>query len=252
MLDLVVNHTSDAHPWFQAARSNPRSPFRDWYVWLQAEPPDRFEGMMFPGVENETWTYDEQAHAWYRHRFYRFEPALNTDNPAVREEIRKVALFWVRLGVTGFRIDEVLSQAGDVPTGPRGEASEKCRDDIDVSVGRCALVPAATTDKERVPVNGGMQWFFFATGAAIWIALWAAIRLERRLGLRPATRNAPAARPTGRHHRCRNMPPGPVPRPHISCPPVRACPPGHWQSSRGPSAKPTVLAPPPGPAAPSR
>ena len=111
---------------------------------------------MFPGLENETWTHDEQAHAWYRHRFYRFEPDLNTDYPAGREKIRKVALFWVRLGVTGFRIDEVLSQAGDVLTGPHGEASEKCRHDIDVSVWRCALVPAATTDKERVPVNGGM------------------------------------------------------------------------------------------------
>lgn len=77
-----------------------------------------------PGVENETWTY-EQAHAWYRHRFYRFEPDLNTDNPAVREEIRKVALFWVGLGVTGFRIDKILSQAGDVLTGPHGEASEE-------------------------------------------------------------------------------------------------------------------------------
>ena len=77
-----------------------------------------------PGVENETWTY-EQAHAWYRHRFYRFEPDLDTDNPAVREEIRKVALFWVGLGVTGFRIDKVLSQAGDVLTGPHGEASEE-------------------------------------------------------------------------------------------------------------------------------
>ena len=56
MLDLVVNHTSDQHPWFQSARSDPHSPFRDWYVWSQTEPPDRFEGMAFPGVENETWT----------------------------------------------------------------------------------------------------------------------------------------------------------------------------------------------------
>ena len=88
MLDLVVNHTSDQHPWFQAARSDPDSPFRDWYVWSATEPPDRFEGMVFPGVEKETWTYDEMAAAWYRHRFYRFEPDLNTDNPTVREEIR--------------------------------------------------------------------------------------------------------------------------------------------------------------------
>ena len=67
--------------------------------------PDRFEGMVFPGIENETWTYDEVAHAWYRHRFYRFEPDLNTDNPAVREEIQKIAMFWLGLGVSGFRID---------------------------------------------------------------------------------------------------------------------------------------------------
>jgi maltose alpha-D-glucosyltransferase/alpha-amylase len=105
MVDLVVNHTSDQHPWFQAARSDPSSPFRDWYVWSETEPADRFEGMVFPGVENETWTYDEVAGAWYRHRFYRFEPDLNTDNPEVREEIRKISLFWLRLGIAGFRVD---------------------------------------------------------------------------------------------------------------------------------------------------
>ncbi|HWF36748.1 MAG TPA: alpha-amylase family protein [Solirubrobacteraceae bacterium] len=105
MLDLVVNHTSDQHPWFQSARSDPNSPFRDWYVWSETEPPDRFEGMVFPGIENETWTYDEVAGAWFRHRFYRFEPDLNTDNPAVREEIRKIILFWLENGIAGFRVD---------------------------------------------------------------------------------------------------------------------------------------------------
>jgi maltose alpha-D-glucosyltransferase/alpha-amylase len=105
MLDLVVNHTSDQHPWFQAARSDRESPFRDWYVWSDTEPADRFEGMVFPGVETETWTYDETAGAWYRHRFYRFEPDLNTDNPAVRDEIRRISLFWLRLGVAGYRVD---------------------------------------------------------------------------------------------------------------------------------------------------
>jgi maltose alpha-D-glucosyltransferase / alpha-amylase len=105
MLDLVVNHTSDQHPWFQSARRDPDSPYRDWYVWSETEPPDRFEGMVFPGVENEKWTRDEVAHAWYRHRFYRFEPDLNTDNPAVREEIQKITMFWLGLGVSGFRVD---------------------------------------------------------------------------------------------------------------------------------------------------
>ncbi|MFY9935125.1 MAG: alpha-amylase family protein [Streptosporangiaceae bacterium] len=105
MLDFVVNHTSDQHPWFRSARSDPDSPYRDWYVWSETEPPDRFEGMVFPGVENEKWTWDDVAHAWYRHRFYRFEPDLNTDNPAVREEIQKIAVFWLGLGVSGFRVD---------------------------------------------------------------------------------------------------------------------------------------------------
>jgi hypothetical protein len=199
----------------------------------------------------------EQAHAWHRHRFYRFEPDLNTDNPAVREEIRKVALFWVGLGVTGFRIDEGLSQAGDVLTGPHGEASEKCRDDVDdVSVWRCALVAAAP----RIGTSTwecGMLWFFFATGAAIWIALWAAIRLERRLGLTPVpTRNAPVARPAGRHHRCRNMPPARRPGlcHGLTSPARPSAPalPAIRNPAEAPPAKPAVLAPPPGPAAPSR
>ena len=124
MLDLVVNHTSDAHRGFRRALESALAV--PGLVRMVAGRTSRsLRGNDVPGVENETWTY-EQAHAWYRHRFYRFEPDLNTDNPAVREEIRKkVALFWVGLGVTGFRIDKVLSQAGDVLTGPHGEASEE-------------------------------------------------------------------------------------------------------------------------------
>ena len=105
MLDLVINHTSEQHPWFQAARSDPNSRFRDWYVWSEDEPADRWVGSVFPGVEKETWTYDEVAKAWYRHRFYRFQPDLNTDNPEVRAEIEKIVGYWLRLGVSGFRID---------------------------------------------------------------------------------------------------------------------------------------------------
>lgn len=105
LLDLVVNHTSDENPWFQAARAAPDSPWRDWYVWSKKEPPDRKEGAAFPGVQDSTWTYDEKVAAWYHHRFYEFEPDLNTDNPAVRDEIRKILAFWLRLGVGGFRVD---------------------------------------------------------------------------------------------------------------------------------------------------
>ena len=105
MLDLVVNHTSIEHPWFQSARNDPNSPYRDWYIWCEHEPSDRYQGMVFPGVQKETWTFDEQAQAWYFHRFYDFEPDLNHANPEVREEIRKIIGFWLRLGIAGFRVD---------------------------------------------------------------------------------------------------------------------------------------------------
>jgi maltose alpha-D-glucosyltransferase/alpha-amylase len=105
MIDLVFNHTSDQHPWFRSARADPDSPYRDWYVWSTDEPADRWGGPVFPGAEKGIWTWDEQAEAWYRHRFYRFQPDLNTDHPAVRAELHKIMAFWLRLGVAGFRID---------------------------------------------------------------------------------------------------------------------------------------------------
>src|SRR5437762_6820717 len=107
IMDLVVNHTSDEHPWFVSARGSKDSPFRDWYVWSEHEPPDRHQGMVFPGEQAETWTYCEQAGAWYYHRFYDFQPDLNYANPDVREELKKTMAFWLQLGVSGFRIDAV-------------------------------------------------------------------------------------------------------------------------------------------------
>jgi maltose alpha-D-glucosyltransferase / alpha-amylase len=105
LLDLVVNHTSDQHPWFQSARTGPASPFHDWYVWSDEEPPDRRQGIVFPGEQKETWTFDDEARKWYFHRFYDFQPDLNWSNPAVRAEIRKVMAFWLQAGASGFRID---------------------------------------------------------------------------------------------------------------------------------------------------
>ncbi|MGI9119447.1 MAG: alpha-amylase family protein [Acidimicrobiales bacterium] len=105
IIDLVVNHTSDEHPWFRSARSDSDSPYREWYVWSKEEPSDRHQGMVFPGQQHETWTWDEQAAAWYYHRFYDFQPDLNMANPEVRAEIRKIMAFWLQLGVSGFRLD---------------------------------------------------------------------------------------------------------------------------------------------------
>lgn len=107
IIDLVVNHTSDEHPWFQEARSNKDSKYRDWYVWSKERPADWDKGMVFPGVQKTTWTYDKKAKAYYHHRFYDFQPDLNMDNPEVRAEIRRIMGYWLELGVAGFRVDAV-------------------------------------------------------------------------------------------------------------------------------------------------
>ncbi len=107
IIDLVVNHTSDQHPWFQDARRDPKSRYRDWYVWSDRKPPRANTGMVFPGVQKSTWTRDEVAKAWYFHRFYDFQPDLNTANPLVQAEILKIMGFWLQLGVSGFRMDAV-------------------------------------------------------------------------------------------------------------------------------------------------
>jgi maltose alpha-D-glucosyltransferase/alpha-amylase len=107
IIDLVVNHTSDKHPWFQEARKSRDSRYRDWYVWSDTKPPKADEGMVFPGVQKSTWTYDEVAKAYYHHRFYEHQPDLNMDNPEVREEIRRIMGYWLELGIAGFRVDAV-------------------------------------------------------------------------------------------------------------------------------------------------
>jgi maltose alpha-D-glucosyltransferase/alpha-amylase len=107
IIDLVVNHTSNEHPWFQQARRDPDSPYRDWYVWADKKPANANQGMVFPGVQKSTWNRDSVARAWYFHRFYDFQPDLNTANPHVQAEILKIMGFWIQLGVSGFRMDAV-------------------------------------------------------------------------------------------------------------------------------------------------
>ncbi|MDQ6809687.1 MAG: alpha-amylase family protein [Verrucomicrobiota bacterium] len=107
LIDLVVNHTSIEHSWFQQARRDPQSKYRDWYVWSKKKPASANKGMVFPGVQTTTWTYDKEAKAYYFHRFYDFQPDLNTSNPEVQAEILQIMGFWIQLGVSGFRMDAV-------------------------------------------------------------------------------------------------------------------------------------------------
>jgi len=102
--DLVVNHTSDQHPWFQSARADEHSRWRDFYVWAD-EQPSGPPGVVFPDAEDSNWDYDEVAGKWFLHRFYSHMPDLNIANPAVRDEINKIVGYWLELGISGFRVD---------------------------------------------------------------------------------------------------------------------------------------------------
>jgi len=127
IIDLVVNHTSDKHPWFRAARSSPDSEFRDFYVWADEPPAEPKTEVVFPDAEESIWAWDEKAGRYFLHHFYSHQPDLNISNPKVREEIAKIAGFWLELGVDGFRVDavpfllETGGIAGDVNLDPHEE-----------------------------------------------------------------------------------------------------------------------------------
>jgi maltose alpha-D-glucosyltransferase / alpha-amylase len=107
IMDLVLNHTSDQHPWFQSARADRNSPYRDYYVWSDTDQKYRDARIIFLDTESSNWSWDETAGQYYWHRFYASQPDLNFDNQQVQEEMLKVASFWLELGIDGFRADAV-------------------------------------------------------------------------------------------------------------------------------------------------
>jgi maltose alpha-D-glucosyltransferase/alpha-amylase len=107
IMDLVVNHTSDEHPWFVEARQNENSKYHNWYVWSDDRPKNYDKGMVFPGVQEAIWSRDSVSGKYYYHRFYKFQPDLNAQNEEVQAEIKKIILFWMERGVKGFRLDGV-------------------------------------------------------------------------------------------------------------------------------------------------
>jgi trehalose synthase len=104
--DLVVNHTSVHHPWFESARSSRSSPYRDWFVWRD-DPPEEPGQVVFPGEQESVWAHDDATDSWYLHHFYRHQPTLNVANPLVRQEISRIVGYWMELGLAGFRVDSV-------------------------------------------------------------------------------------------------------------------------------------------------
>jgi maltose alpha-D-glucosyltransferase / alpha-amylase len=126
LIDLVVDHTSDTHPWFQAARHDTSSRFYSYYYWSKDPPPVELarQDSIFPSVEDTVWTFDPVAEAYYFHRFYNFQPQLNFANPQVVDEVHRVMDFWMSFGPLGFRIDaashiiQTFDQASGLPVAP--------------------------------------------------------------------------------------------------------------------------------------
>ncbi|MGH3097414.1 MAG: maltose alpha-D-glucosyltransferase [Streptosporangiales bacterium] len=105
--DLVMNHTSDQHPWFQASRSEPDGPYGDYYVWADTDEAYADARIIFVDTETSNWTYDPVRGQYFWHRFYSHQPDLNYENPAVQEAMVEVLRFWLDLGIDGFRLDAV-------------------------------------------------------------------------------------------------------------------------------------------------
>ncbi len=107
IIDLVMNHTSDAHPWFQSSRSNPQGPYGDFYVWSDDSTRYQDARVIFVDTETSNWTFDPVRRQFFWHRFFSHQPDLNFENPLVREAMFDVVRFWTRMGIDGFRLDAV-------------------------------------------------------------------------------------------------------------------------------------------------
>ncbi|HUR76268.1 MAG TPA: alpha-amylase family glycosyl hydrolase, partial [Sporichthya sp.] len=107
IIDFVMNHTSDAHPWFQASRTDPGGPYGDFYVWADDDKGYSDARIIFVDTETSNWTYDPIRKQYYWHRFFSHQPDLNFENPDVRVAIMEALRFWLDLGIDGFRLDAV-------------------------------------------------------------------------------------------------------------------------------------------------
>ncbi|HEX3129665.1 MAG TPA: alpha-amylase family protein [Thermoanaerobaculia bacterium] len=159
LLDLVVNHTSSQHPWFQSARASRKSPYRDFYVWSETLPKNAHEGMVFPGYQDAVWTWDEAAGEYYFHRFYAHQPDLNISNPRVREEICRIMGFWLELGVSGFRLDAapflIEMKGQEEPGTDRYEYLAEFRDFLSWRRGDAILLAEANITRDKMEMYFG-------------------------------------------------------------------------------------------------
>ena len=184
--ELIINHTSDQHPWFQEARRSPDGPKRDWYVWSDTD--DKYRGVriIFLDTELSNWAWDPVSKSYYWHRFFSHQPDLNFDNPEVREEIWNVMKFWLDLGVDGFRVDAVpylIEREGtsceNLPE--THEVLKFLRRRLDENYqGRMLLAEANMWPEDVRPYFGDNDEFHMAFHFPIMPRMFMALRLEDR------------------------------------------------------------------------
>ncbi|WHT18223.1 maltose alpha-D-glucosyltransferase [Crossiella sp. CA-258035] len=161
--DLVLNHTSDAHPWFQQSRSDPDGPYGDFYVWSDDDSRYADARIIFVDTETSNWTYDPVRGQFYWHRFFSHQPDLNYENPAVQEAMLDVLRFWLDLGIDGFRLDAVPYLFEEEGTNcenlPKTHAFlQRCRKVVDDEYpGRVLLAEANQWPADVVPYFGDTE-----------------------------------------------------------------------------------------------
>jgi maltose alpha-D-glucosyltransferase/alpha-amylase len=196
--ELVINHTSEQHPWFQQSRSSRDNPRRDWYVWSETD--ERYRGVriIFIDTERSNWTWDPVSKEYYWHRFFSHQPDLNFDNPAVREEVWRVMQFWSDLGVDGFRVDAIPYLIER-----EGTSCENLPETHDVvrelrrrleahAPGRVLLAEANMWPEDVRPYFGEGDEFHMAFHFPIMPRMFMAVRLEDRKPLVDILERTPA------------------------------------------------------------
>jgi maltose alpha-D-glucosyltransferase/alpha-amylase len=196
--DLVINHTSDQHLWFQQARSSPQSPYRNWYVWSDNPHPYKDARIIFIDTEVSNWTWDPVANAYFWHRFYSHQPDLNYEEPAVRQAMLDVVAYWLDMGLDGFRCDAVPylferegTNCENLPE--THEFLRELRSFVDKRYGgdRILLAEANQWPSEVVQYFGQGDEFHMAFHFPLMPRLFIAIRQESRRAIVDIMRKTP-------------------------------------------------------------
>ncbi|RCK80908.1 MAG: Trehalose synthase [Candidatus Ozemobacter sibiricus] len=197
LADLVINHTSDQHKWFRKARTDPDSPYRDWYVWSDTDTKYQGVRIIFQDTETSNWTWDPMAKAYYWHRFFSHQPDLNYDNPAVQLAMFEVVEFWLDLGLDGFRVDAVpyLFEREGTSCENLPETHQFCkalRRFIDERFpGRVLLAEANQWPADLLPYFGQGDEFHMCFHFPLMPRLFMALRKEQKEPVEEVIRNTP-------------------------------------------------------------